>query len=122
MDFVLAFVIGGCMCLLFQVVMMVTKLHPPEMLIIGFALGAVLVPTGVVGWLEAVGGAGMGIMIMDAGAATFGGLLSLFHGDPSVILLVLGIFVLVALLGCIAGALFMTMHKADGAAEEQPAA
>ena len=105
MAFVYAFLVGGVICGLFQLVMMITKLHPPEMLVIGFMLGGVLLTTGVIAWLESVGGAGMSIMVMDAGGATAAGLLALLHGDPSILILFVGILIIVVALGIIAGAI-----------------
>lgn len=117
MEFLLAFLIGGAICLVFQIAMMITKLHPPEMLIVGFSLGAVLLPTGVATWLETVGGAGMGVMVLDAGVASFGGVMNALMGDFTALITVLAIFVIVAALGCIAGALFAATHKKAEAAE-----
>lgn len=105
MSFVMAFIVGGLLCALFQVVMMLMKLHPPEMLIFGFALGAVLLPSGVIAWLEAVGGAGMSVMVIDAGAATFAGLMQLFHGDLATIVTLLLVFAALIVIGVLAGML-----------------
>ncbi len=115
MEFVLAFIVGGCLCGLFQIVMTITKLHPPEMLIIGLAIGAALLPTGILAWLEATGGAGMSIMVLDAGGAIMGSLMSLLHGDPSSFAMLLGIFALLALIGICAGALYQKIHPAGKA-------
>jgi hypothetical protein len=86
--------------------MMITKLHPPEMLIIGFAMGAFLLPTGVIAWLEAVGQAGMSIMVLDAGAATAVGIIELAHGNMAVLVTVLATFVALIVLGIIGGFLY----------------
>lgn len=118
MEFLFAFLIGGAICLVFQIVMMITKLHPPEMLIIGFSLGAVLLPTGVATWLEMVGGAGMGVMVLDAGVASFAGVMNALMGDFAALVTVLSIFVIVAAFGCAAGALFAAAHKKTEAAEK----
>lgn len=114
MSFVYAFLVGGLMCGLFQVVMMITKLRPPEMLILGFTLGGVLLPTGVVAWLEKTGGAGMSVMVLDGGAGTFAGLMGLFHGSPALFINVLAIFATLTIIGIITGALASARTTGEG--------
>lgn len=114
MSFVLAFLVGGLMCALFQVVMMITKLDPPEMLVIGFALGGVLVPTGVITWLEAVGGGGMSIMVLDAGGATFAGFMEILRGNPLPLILVVLLFAVLTAIGCVTGAVHDSLAGKKG--------
>lgn len=45
--FINAFILGGILCALFQVFMIFTKLDPPRILILGFTLGALLSPYGM---------------------------------------------------------------------------
>lgn len=101
--FLLAFLIGGALCAAFQAFMMLTKLRPPEILIIGFSLGAVLLPLGAIAVLEAYGGAGMAIMVMDAGAGTSGALAAFFQGNQVPLVTVLGVFISLTIIGIVAG-------------------
>ncbi len=101
--FLLAFLIGGGLCAVFQLFMMLTKLKPPEILIIGFSIGAVLLPLGAIAVLEMYGGAGMAIMVMDAGAGVTGALVALFQGNWIPIVTVLGVFLSLMIIGIVAG-------------------
>jgi hypothetical protein len=102
--FALAFLIGGALCAVFQVFMMLTKLHPPQILTIGFALGGILLPFGAIATLEQFGGGGMAIMVMDAGAALCGSLVALFTaGQWFSLVMVLGILVSLTAIGIITG-------------------
>lgn len=82
---------------------MITKLKPPTVLVIGFALGALLVPLGAMGYLESVGGAGMFITVMGAGGAACSGLLELFSGNAVPFATTLFVFISLLVLGIIAG-------------------
>jgi hypothetical protein len=103
-SFVLAFLIGGALCAIFQVFAMLTKLHPPQVLIIGFSLGGLLVPFGAIAFLEHFGGGGVAITVLDAGAALCGTLIGLFtQGQWLPVAIVLGIFIALTAIGVITG-------------------
>lgn len=104
--FVLAFVFGGVLAAIFQLAAALTKAKPPTLLTIGFALGGVLLPTGLIAWAEIWGGGGMAAMVVDAGAALAGNFLTLITtGVFMPLLIVLATFVLLVLIGCLTGAI-----------------
>ncbi|MEG1561489.1 MAG: SpoVA/SpoVAEb family sporulation membrane protein [Raoultibacter sp.] len=103
MEFIGAFLVGGIICAIFQALMMVTKLDPPKLLIMGFSLGALLTVFGVTPVLMQWGGAGLMIMVIDAGEAVVGATMAACSGNFVVPIIVLGIFAAVTLLGVIAG-------------------
>ena len=105
MSFVYAFLVGGALCAFFQLILSLMKLGVAEMLILCIALGAALAPTGIIAWLETVGGAGMSIMVFDAGNMLLGAFMSLYQGDPSVIVLTVIVFTAVLFIGVFAGML-----------------
>lgn len=105
LGFVGAFLVCGVLSALFQLFMILTRLKPPVVLIIGFAIGAILVPFGVMASLEAFGQAGMSITVMGAGGAMCGALLELFGGSALPLITVTAIFLSLMLIGLIAGIL-----------------
>jgi hypothetical protein len=109
--YISAFLLGGILCALFQVFMMFTKLDVPRVLILGFALGALLTPYGMMDGLGQWGGAGLVIMVMSAGNAVAGATMALLGGNPVPIILVLGIFVSLTLIGLAAGFLRSIVAK-----------
>jgi hypothetical protein len=106
LSFLFAFLVGGSLCALFQLFMMLTKLKPPEILIIGFSLGAILVPLGAIAVMEQYGGAGMAIMAMDAGAGMYGAFVALFQGTWIPFATIVSIFAILTLIGIVAGAIW----------------
>lgn len=109
MAFVMAFVVGGVLAAIFQIAAMASKATPPTLLKVGFAVGGCLVPFGALSWLEAVGGGGATAMVVDAGGALSGTLMALFTtGAVMPLVIVLCIFVLLVLIGCLTGAISKT--------------
>lgn len=82
MIYLYAFLIGGGLCGLFQLISMVTKAGPLTLLKIGFALAAVLASLGVTGKLVGLGGAGFFVMVVGAGDAVYSGTVALLQGNP----------------------------------------
>lgn len=111
LSLVFAFLVCGVLSAIFHAIMMIFKLKPPVVLIIGFSLGALLValapvlPFDIFAWLESVGGAGMSITVMAAGGASCGNLMLFFAGNAIPLITVLCVFVSLAILGLIAGAI-----------------
>lgn len=103
LGFVFAFLVCGVLSALFQAFMMLTKLKPPRVLVIGFVLGALFVPLGLMSQLEALGGAGMSITVMGAGGATCATMLDLLAGNATPFVTVMLVFVSLAVIGIIAG-------------------
>lgn len=111
MDFVNAFLIGGATCLVFQLLMMATKLEPPKLLIFGLALGGFLSAIGIMPVLLSFNTAGMLIMAVGAGDAVFGATTLALAGNWSMVALVLGIFIVLILLGVAAGWVYCKKNK-----------
>ncbi|MFA6808446.1 MAG: SpoVA/SpoVAEb family sporulation membrane protein [Eubacteriales bacterium] len=109
--YISAFILGGIICALFQVFMMFTKLDPPRILILGFALGALLTPFGMMDALGQWGGAGLVIMVMTAGNAVAGATVALLGGNPMPIIMIFGIFVALTIIGLGAGFLHWKVSK-----------
>lgn len=112
LSFVLAFVVCGVLSALFQAFMMLTKLKPPTVLVIGFALGALFVPLGLMGQLEALGEAGMSITVMGAGGAACGTLLDLLaSGNATPFVTVMFVFISLSVIGICAGIIRSVLTK-----------
>lgn len=105
LSFVFAFLVCGILSAIFHAIMMIFKLKPPVVLIIGFSIGALLVPFGLLDPLVGLGGAGMSITVMAAGGASCGGLIGLLAGDAVPLVTVLSVFIGLAVIGLIAGAI-----------------
>ncbi|MGB3979470.1 MAG: stage V sporulation protein AE [Tepidanaerobacteraceae bacterium] len=67
MDFVMAFIVGGFICLIGQILMDTTKLFPAHILVIFVTLGAILSGLGLYQHLVDVGKAGATIPITGFG-------------------------------------------------------
>jgi len=110
--FAMSFMVGGVLAAIFQVAAMVSRATPPTLLKIGFAIGGCLVPFGALGWLEAVGGGGATAMVVDAGGALSGTFMALLTtGAVMPLAIVVGIFVLLVLIGCLTGAISKTADQ-----------
>lgn len=103
MMFISAFLLGGILCALFEIFAMFTKLAPPKVLILGFTLGALLTPYGMTAALAGWGGAGLAVMVMNAGNAVTGATLALLGGDPMPFIITLGIFAALTIIGVVSG-------------------
>ena len=101
--FISAFLLGGILCALFEIFAMFTKLAPPKVLILGFTLGALLTPYGMTAALAGWGGAGLAVMVMNAGNAVTGATLALLGGDPMPFIITLGIFAALTIIGVVSG-------------------
>ncbi|NMA68437.1 MAG: SpoVA/SpoVAEb family sporulation membrane protein [Desulfitobacterium sp.] len=98
-----AFILGGILCALFQIFAIFTKLEPPKVLILGFTLGALLTPYGMTADLADWGGAGLLIMVMNAGNAVASEMILLLSGNPMEIIITFGLFISLTLIGIVAG-------------------
>lgn len=109
--YISAFLLGGILCALFQIFMIFTKLDVPRILILGLVLGALLTPYGMMDALGQWGGAGMSIMVMGAGNAIVATTMALLSGNPGPILMVLGLFVALTVLGLAVGYIRSAMSE-----------
>jgi hypothetical protein len=111
MIYVTAFLAGGILCALFQVFAMFTKLDPPRVLVLGFAIGALLTPYGMMSALGHWGGPGLYIMVIGAGNALAATTAPLLGGIPVPFLTILGLFASLALMSIVAGYIRSNMEK-----------
>ena len=113
MSFVLAFVIGGALCLVFQVVLMCSRIEVPNLLIAAFAVGAVLSVVGACDVLGEVGGGGFMITLIGAAQAIYEAAIALFGGEWAPLCIVTSIFAALTVLGIVAGMMRVPLEK-DG--------
>lgn len=111
MAFLMAFIVGGALCAVFQAALMLTKIDVPKLLIIGLALGGVATAFGLSDWLAATGGAGFTVMVVGAAQAIFNAFTALFGGAWLPICVVAAIFIALTVFGLIAGAVYRALHK-----------
>lgn len=104
MLYVMAFIVGGCICLLFQIAMEFTHVSVPNLLIIGLALGGWLSLFGITQWLSAVGGCGFIIMVIGAGQALYATTMAALGGIVAPLLTIWGVFIALAIVGIVCGA------------------
>ncbi len=99
MIFLRAFLLGGTLCLLLQLISEMAKLPPPKVLPGAFALGGLLAPLGVTAALGAWGGGGLFANIIGAGDATFTAVTMALAGDFLFLILLPLLFLTVFSLG-----------------------
>ena len=109
-----AFIVGGCLCAFFQFIVSATHWNPQYVLIGSISLGAILMPFGIMGMLEAFGGAGAIATFMDAGAAFAGTLVAGFTaGHWMAFAMIICVVVLQIPLGIFAGTLYANRHPEE---------
>lgn len=111
MMFVQAFLVGGVLCAVFQVVLMATEIEVPKLLVIGLALGAIGSAVGFCDWLAGVGGAGFSVMVVDAAQAIFNSLMALFGGVWLPAAVVASVLALLTVFGLAGGFAYRALHK-----------
>jgi stage V sporulation protein AE len=111
MIFLNAFILGGLVCVFFQLVMLIPGMNPPKTLIFGFFLGGLITPLGIADKLLAWGNAGLTVMVPGAGNAVAGTTGALLAGNPEPFIIVIGIFVCLTLAGIIGGAITAALNK-----------
>lgn len=115
MVFFASFIVCGVLCTLCQLAKEVFKANDGQVAVGVMALGALLVPTGLIAYLEASSQMGVMVTCMDAAASICKGATALANGDFSgglgTIAFVLGIFVGVTVIGYVAGALYDLAHR-----------
>lgn len=110
-----AFLLGGIICLLFQIPLMFTKLGVFKILGSGFVLGAILTAFGIVPELVKWGGGGIAVMIIDAGELVYniGALAAkgIWPASLMVLMIFICVVLVVLLLGILAALLYLKTHK-----------
>ncbi|MDR2313646.1 MAG: SpoVA/SpoVAEb family sporulation membrane protein [Spirochaetaceae bacterium] len=109
--FLNAFLLGGTICVIFQIFLIISKIDPPRIILFGFFLGAVLTPPGIIPALVKAGHAGIAVMVVNAGHASEETSEALLAGNPLPLLLVIGLFAVLTLIGICAGAIRAAISK-----------
>lgn len=124
MVFLMAFIVGGLLCALFEIVSQATKVAPPVLLTIGVALGALLGALGVADALTGIAGAGYGVMVIGFGTAVFGAASQAIAGQwlgVGVLAVVVAVLTVIGLV-CGAGHRARAGESAEGAPADDRAA
>ncbi|MFA6808805.1 MAG: SpoVA/SpoVAEb family sporulation membrane protein [Eubacteriales bacterium] len=111
MSYVNAFLLAGVVCTIFQLLLMFTKLGVPKILILGLTIGAIMAAMGIMSILTGWGGAGMLVLIPDAGEAVFQGTLAALSGNFTVIIGFFSIICAVTVLGILAALSYLMIHN-----------
>ena len=111
MMFLNAFILGGILCLLGQLMLMYTKVTPPTLLGICLALGGILTPFGVMTALSNWAGGGMLVMIFGAGQAIAGSAGACVSGNWAPAIMIVLLFAILVVLGIISGLIHARMHE-----------
>lgn len=111
MAFVLAFLVGGLLAAVFQIISMVSHVEVPKLLIMAFAIGAVLSALGVCDVLGAIGGGGFMITLIGAAQAIYNSVMALFEGAWTPLCILVSIFAALTVLGIVAGMLRMPFEN-----------
>lgn len=123
MVFIASFVVCGILCTLCQLAKEIFKIGDGPVAIGIMALGALLVPTGLIAFLEGTSQMGIMVTCMDAAASICSGASALVKGDVAggigLIVFVLAIFIGVTVIGYIAGVLYDVLHRDKSVESDQ---
>ena len=111
MEYINAFILGGCICALFQGASMFARIKVPNMLIIGLFLGGLATVLGLADDLVSWGGAGFSILAIGAAQAFYVSLLSLFTGSSERFILLFAALALLIVLGFVAGTIRLRINR-----------
>lgn len=115
MSFLLAFVVGGLLAAVAQFIFMLSRIEIPKLLIIAFAIGAVLSAIGICDTLGNIGAGGFMITLIGAAKAIYESVMALFEGAWMPLCIVTTIFAALTLLGVLGGMLRMQIEEHDEA-------
>ena len=111
MKLILAFVVGGAVCALFELIAQLTHAKPPVLLTLGVIGGGVLGATGVINACLAAGDAGFGIMVVGFGNGVYQAAVQLFNGSPlAMVLAIVEVAVMVAV-GVLGSTVYRRVHR-----------
>lgn len=104
MSLVLAFLLGGALCALAQVIFVLARFDTPiKCLIVLFCAGGLLGPTGAVAALEEAFEAGIMATVIDPGAGIQVGVSSAMAGVAAPLAILLGAIVVMICIGVVTG-------------------
>lgn len=113
MTFLGAFLVCGCLCVCVQLISeMLPEVPGPTLFLLVQTVAALLVPTGVVAALTEVGQAGIVVTVFAAGSTICQDIgIIMQGGSVEPLITILAVFVIVAVIGIIAGALYAAVHR-----------
>lgn len=116
MEFLGAFLVCGFLCLMVQLASeLLPQVPGPTLFLAVQAVGALLVPTGMIAALTACGETGIVVTVLAAGSTVCTDVTSLLAGgsvEPLVTIMI--VFCLVAAIGLVSGAAYRALHRLDG--------
>ncbi len=105
MEFVGAFLVCAFLCVAVQLFCeLVPRAEGPTVFLFVAMLGAILAPLPIAAALNGLGNAGLVITFLNVGIGVFGGVSTALAGNPVPLLMLLGVFCAVAVVGLITGA------------------
>lgn len=90
---------------------MYTKLGVPKILVLGFTIGSILTATGIMAKLTGWGGAGMIVMVVDAGEAVYRGTIAAMAGNFAGIITFICIICAVAVIGTLTALTYLKINR-----------
>ena len=102
MAFVFAFLIGGCVCAIGQLVKEL-KVPFPVAMVLFIALGGILTPVGLMGWLASLGAGGVVIFACGLGNAAYSTGAAAAAGAPQGMVILVVLLVVLIALGAVLG-------------------
>ena len=121
MEFFGAFLVCGLICVMAQLLCEVLPhTYGPTLFLLVIVLGALLAPVGVMPALTELGHAGIVITVFNVGAAVCENVVAIAGGaSPIPLISVLGCFLAAAILGIIAGAVYVRRNNIQMKPDEQ---
>ena len=119
MSYVNAFFLAGIICVICQLLLIYTKLGVPKILILGFTIGAILTAFGIMDKLTGWGGAGMIVLIIDAGEAVFRGTIAALSGNFAVIITFLCIICVVTVFSILAALTYLKINESKTKSKQE---
>ena len=111
MVYLQAFILGGILCFLGQLLFVNTKLGFVKIFMICITLGVILSAVGVMGPMGKFGGAGLIISIVDAGEGLYWSMVALLSGNPLILIRYAIMIAIVLVTGLICGFLTHVRQK-----------
>ncbi|MBQ3802629.1 MAG: hypothetical protein II845_02910 [Oscillospiraceae bacterium] len=106
------FVLGGLLCVAFQLLRSFLKsVPPPKMNVLGFILGGIITPFGLSDALNSWGDWGYGVTVIAGGNAGAKAFLELIQGKFAPLLASLCLFLAIYLIGLLSGIIRQIIEK-----------
>jgi hypothetical protein len=119
--FVGAFVFGGLVCALLQLIWMLVRCNPEIILFSAIAVGSLLTPLGIMRMGAEAASGGVGILVPWAGEAVSIGVVALIqNGNPAEVFALLGVFAFLTIIGLVSGIIKSNMAAKAPAPAEAP--